>query len=182
MPWLSIYLKGIYVLEGNKFRSLNKNQVKDKIVLSIAEDNNGNIYLGNKTEGLSIITKNQTYNFKTEDGLLSNSIQAVVCDGNKVWVGSSLGLNKITFSKSFKILKIETYTDKSGLLNSEIQQNGLHLTSEHVWIGSSTGLSSILKLSKNRSQAKPLLELQSIKLHYEDVDWSKKDAKLNAWG
>ena len=182
MPWLSIYLKGIYVLEGNKFRSLNKNQVKDKIVLSIAEDNNDNIYLGNKTEGLSIITKNQTYNFKTEDGLLSNSIQAVVCDGNKVWVGSSLGLNKITFSKSFKILKIETYTDKSGLLNSEIQQNGLHLTSEHVWIGSSTGLSSILKLSKNRSQAKPLLELQSIKLHYENVDWSKKDAKLNAWG
>lgn len=182
-PWVSIYQKGIYVFNGTNFQAINKAKgVKDKIILSIAKDKKGNIYLGNKTEGLTIVTRDKTYSFKTNDGLLSNSIQSVVCDGNNVWVGSSLGLNKITFSPEFKLVKVETLNEKTGLLNSEIQQNALFLTKENVWIGSSTGLSSIPKVSKNRSLVKPLLELQSIKLYFEDVDWSKKDAEINKWG
>lgn len=183
IPWLSIYQKGIYVFNNGQLRSVaSSSGVSDKIVLSIAKDKRGNIFLGSKTMGLIIINGNKKHVFTTKDGLISNSIQSVVCDGNIVWLGSSLGLNKITFSKDFRIVKIETFNEKTGLLNSEIQQNGLYLSSDKIWIGSSTGLSSMTKESKNRSQAKPLLELQSIKLFYEDVDWAKKGAKINKWG
>ena len=182
-PWVSIYQKGIYVFDGTNFKSINKSKgLKDKIVLSIAKDKKGNVFLGNKKEGLTVVTKDKSLVFTTVNGLLSNSIQSVVCDDNIVWVGTSLGLNKLTFSSSFKLLKVETYNEKTGLLNSEIQQNTLFLTDESVWIGSSTGLSSITKASKNRSLVKPLLELQSVKLYFEDVDWSKKDASINKWG
>lgn len=182
-PWVSLYQKGMYVFDGENFVSISKNKVAlDKIVLSISKDKKGNIYLGNKTEGLTIITKSKTYSFTTQDGLLSNSIQSVVADGNTVWVGSSLGLNKLTFSGEFKLLKVETFNEKTGLINSEIQQNTILLMNENVWIGSSTGLSSILRVSKNRSLVKPLLELESIKLHFEAVDWTKKEVEVNKWG
>lgn len=182
-PWVSIYQKGVFVFDGKSFKPLSNQQVSsDKIVLSIAKDSRGNMYLGNKTHGLSVVSAQKTYTFKTSDGLLSNSIQAIVSDGNNLWLGSSLGLNKVTFSNAFEILKIETFNDKTGLLNSEIQQNGLFLTSDYVWIGSSTGLSSIEKQSKNRSLAKPLVRLHSIKLFYEEVDWRKKNVPVDKWG
>lgn len=182
-PWVSIYQKGVYTLDGERFKAISKTKTgDDKIVLSIAKDDMGNIFLGNKTEGLTVLTPKRSYNFRTTDGLLSNSIQSVVCDGNHVWLGTSLGLNKLTFSDDFKLLKVESFNDKTGLLNSEIQQNALFLSANRVWIGSSTGLSSIEKVSKNRSLAKPLVRLQSIKLYYEDVDWSKKDVKVDKWG
>lgn len=181
-PWISIYQKGVYVFDGAKFNAINKKGVRDKIVLSIAKDKKGNLYLGNKTEGLTVVTKTKVLSFTKENGLLSNSIQSIVCDENNVWIGSSLGLNKLTFSTDFKLLKVETFNEKTGLNNSEIQQNALFLTDNDVWVGSSTGLSSIAKVSKNRSLVKPILELQSVKLYFEDVDWSKKDAETNKWG
>ena len=71
--------------------------------------------------------------------------------------------------------------EKTGLVNSEIHQNAILLSNENVWICSSTGLSSMLKVSENRSFVKPLLEIESIKLYFEDVDWSKKGAVMNEW-
>ena len=181
-PWVSLYQKGVYVLNGNSFKPLSRNnKATDKIVLCIAKDKKGNIYLGNKTSGLTIVSNNKTYSFTTRDGLLSNSIQSIVADGNNVWVGSNLGLNKITFTNDFKLLKIETFNEKTGLINSEIHQNAILLSNENVWICSSTGLSSMLKVSENRSFVKPLLEIESIKLYFEDVDWSKKGAVMNEW-
>jgi ligand-binding sensor domain-containing protein/serine phosphatase RsbU (regulator of sigma subunit) len=182
-PWVSLYQKGVYAFDGTNFISISKTKgVKDKITLSISNDDKGNMYFGNKTEGLTIITKNKTFSFTVRDGLLSNSIQSVVADGNSVWVGSSLGINKLTFSDDFELLKIETFNEKTGLINSEIQQNAILLAGENVWICSSTGLSSILKESINRSFVKPLLELESIKLYFENVNWSEKEAKMNKWG
>jgi len=181
-PWVSLYQKGVYVYNGNEFKPLSNSKTTDRIVLCIAKDKKGNMYLGNKTSGLTIISQDRTHSFTTKNGLLSNSIQSIVADGNNVWIGCNLGLNKLTFTDDFKLIKVETFNEKTGLINSEIHQNAILLTNENVWICSSTGLSSMLKVSANRSFVKPLLEIESIKLYFEDVDWSKKNAEINEWG
>lgn len=182
-PLVSLYLHGVYAYDGEKFFSLTKKYKGiDNVVLSIAKDKKGTIYLGNKTNGLTIISNNKSYSITTEDGLLSNAIQSIVVDGNNVWIGSNLGLNKLTFTNGFKVFKIETFNEKTGLVNSEIHQNAILLTDKNVWICSSSGLSSMLKFSENRSFVKPILELESIKLHFENVDWSKKEVEINEWG
>lgn len=183
-PWVSLYQKGVFKFEGSRFNSISeKFKLKDKFVLSMDQDENGIIYIGHKNAGLSIIFENKVYSFSKLDGLLSNAIQSVVVDNQRtVWLGTDQGLNKLKLNDKFEIVKLESYNDKSGLINSEIQQNALLLTQNNVWIGSSSGLSRLQKVSKNRSNVKPILELESIKLFFEATDWAKKEAKVDKWG
>lgn len=183
-PWVSLYQKGIFQFDGNNFQSVSKRyKLKDKFVLSIAQDQNGNIFLGNKTEGLTIVPKNgNVVQYKTQDGLLSNAIQSVLVENETVWLGTDQGLNKLILNGNFKLLKVESYNEKGGLLNSEIQQNALLLTNAYIWIGSSSGLSRLKKISDNKSRVKPILEVQSIKLFFEDVNWKEKNSEVDKWG
>lgn len=182
-PWISLFQKGIFKFNGTSFEPISKRyKLKDKVVLSMAEDKNGTIYLGNKTDGLTILSKEGIFNFKVSDGLLSNAIQSVLTESETVWLGTDQGLNKLIFDAKFNLIKIESYNEKSGLLNSEIQQNALLLTSKYIFIGSSSGLSRLKKSSENRSRVKPIIELQSIKLFFDDVDWKQKNNTVNKWG
>lgn len=182
-PWVSLYQKGIYKYDGSKFQSISKRyKLKEKFVLSMAQDQNGTVYLGNKTEGLTIVSENGVFQFKTEDGLLSNAIQSVLVENETIWLGTDQGLNKLVLDENLKLIKVESYNEKSGLLNSEIQQNALLLTNSYIWIGSSSGLSRLKKTSENRSRVKPILEVQSIKLFFEDVDWKEKNGLVDKWG
>ena len=183
MPWVSIFQKGIYKFNGSSFESISeKYKLLDRFTLSIDEDQNGNLYFGNKTEGLTIIEPKGVHRINVKSGLLSNTIESVFCDQQTIWIGTDRGLNKLVLSDDFKILKIESYNEKSGLLNSEIQQNALLITKNHVWIGSSGGLSRLTKNSSNRSYVKPVLEISSIKLFYDEVEWKQKATSLNQWG
>ncbi len=93
-PWVSLYQKGVYAFNGQEFFAVSKKfKTVDKIVLSIATDKKGTVFLGNKASGLTVISNNKAYSFTVNDGLLSNSIQSIVVDGNNVWLGSDLGLN-----------------------------------------------------------------------------------------
>src|SRR5690606_22200647 len=115
--------------------------------------------LGHKTTGLTIITDRGVVERSKKDGLLSNQIQSVNYDKNQLWIGTDQGVNKMVFSPEFTIVGLESYNERSGLLNAEIQQNAVLITGEYVWVGSSSGLSRLQKTSDNRPNIKPVLEL-----------------------
>ncbi|MFK7787548.1 MAG: two-component regulator propeller domain-containing protein [Crocinitomicaceae bacterium] len=175
-PIVSLYQEGVYRLKNNRFTSLSDAYgLKEKFVQSIECSNDGTIYLGNKTEGLTIIsTSGKVLTFGTEEGLLSNLVQAICIDNNEVWCGSDRGLNKLIFHEG-RLSKLETLNEKGGLINSEVQQNALQLHKRHLWVGSSTGLSKINLDQNHANKADIQIELQGIKLYYEDVDWTKKN-------
>lgn len=177
-PIVSLYQKGVYVLEGNRFTSLSKKHgLKEKFVQAIACSQNGITYLGNKTEGLSVIYPSGTVKeYSTKDGLLSNLIQAICIDQSNVWCGSDQGLNKLIF-KNGELVKMEIFNEKSGLINSEVQQNTLQLYDRDLWIGASTGLSCMNVDNNHSAHFKARIELQGVKLFFEDVDWKQKKIK-----
>ncbi len=182
-PWVSVYQRGVYKLEGSNFISINERyKLKDKFVLSLAQDKNGTIYIGNKSEGLTIISNRDVFNFKKSKGLLTNAIQSIVIENETVWLGTEQGLNKLVFDSKFNLKKVESYSMKSGLVNSEILQNGLVLSAGYIWIGSSSGLSRLKKVSEYKNRLKPILELQSVKLFFEDVEWKLKGTQVDQWG
>lgn len=183
-PWVSLYQKGIFRFDGKKFQTISDNyKLKDKFVLSLVQDANGAIYIGHKNSGLSIIYENKVFNFSKANGLLSNAIQSVVVDNNRtVWLGTDQGLNKLVFNEKFELLKLESFNEKSGLINSEIQQNALLLSQNYVWIGSSSGLSRLQKVSNTRNNVKPIVELEAIKLFFEETDWKQRSLEVDKWG
>ena len=182
--WISLYQKGVYKLVGNKISNISKSLgLKEKVVLAINQDSKGNIYFGNKTRGLTIIdNKNNVQEFTKLNGLLSNSISTINIDENSIWCGTSKGLNKLKLNGN-KVLLLESYNERNGLINPEIEENGLLVISNQVWIASSTGLSS-LEISTNTSTPEPSkMEVQSIKLFFQARDWTTKEAlSHNQWG
>ena len=69
-----------------------KNELINKNVHCIAEDPNGNIWCGTEN-GISIF--NGT-NWSTPTATLSNNfVNAIVFQGNKAWIGTKMGINKI---------------------------------------------------------------------------------------
>lgn len=177
-PIVGLYQKGVYILEGNRFISLSKKyNLKEKFVHAIACSQNGTIYLGNKTEGLSVIyPSGKVSHFGTKDGLLSNLIQAICIDNSNIWCGSDQGLNKLVFNNG-KLVRTEIFNEKSGLINSEVQENTLLLYGRDLWIGASTGLSCLNIDNSHSSHVKSKIELQWIKLFFEEVDWKEKKIK-----
>lgn len=175
LPIVSLYQKGIYVLSGKGFTSLSKkHSLKERFVQSIACGDDGTIYLGNKTEGLTVVfPSGNVRNFGTKEGLLSNLVQSIQIDKKNVWCGSDQGLNKLIFQGE-KLVKLELYNDKSGFINSEVQQNALQLSGRQLWVGASTGLSRINVDINRATTFQARIDLQSIKLFFEDVDWKKK--------
>lgn len=183
MPWVSLYQKGVYRLNGDHFESVHQQfKLKDKIVLSMDEDQNGNVYLGTKTMGLIVITGEKIRTFTTREGLLSNQVQSVTCERNNVWLGTDQGLNKLIFTGEFKLTGLESYNEKSGLSNAEIQQNAVLITGDYVWVGSNSGLARLQKWGSGRTSVKPVMELQQVKLFFEEQDWKKRGMPVNKFG
>lgn len=180
---VSINQKGIFKWTGKGFESINqKYGIKDKTTLCMGMDDNGNIYLGNKTGGLNIIHNDKLYSFTTESGLLSNQIQSLLVNQNVIWIGTDRGLNRITFNQNFKIIALESHSERSGLINAEIQQNSMLLTDSHIWIGSSSGLSRLKRNSSFNKSSKPIIEINNIQLFFEDVKWKNRKLPTTKFG
>lgn len=173
-PWVSLYQKGLYQLKDKAFiRIVDKKLLNDKFIQCIEQDAAGTIYIGTKSYGITILDKGKFTQINKNNGLTSNSIQALVKKNNQLWVGTDRGIHLIK-SKSNGTFSVLTYDQRSGLSNLEVQQNALIATEDVVWVGSTTGLSRINRKENERSNIKPFIELKTVKLFYNTIDWSKK--------
>ncbi len=182
-PLVSIYQKGLYEFNGKEFvRIYHPEHFSDRFVLSVLQDDDKTLYIGTKTNGL-IILKNGTYSkVNSRNGLLSNTIQALAFLNRKLWIGTNRGIN-ILGMKNGKVISTSSLERRSGHNNTEIQQNGLIVSGELIWVGSTTGLSRINPTVKFDQVPKPMIALKSVRLFFEDVDWSKqRDCESDKYG
>ncbi len=173
-PWVSIYQKGLYRFTGKSFVAVyDAKKLNDKFILSLEEDNKGAIYIGTKSHGLIIYNNEKFDQLSKKEGLISNSIQAIKWHLGELWVGTERGINLLKRRGEGKYYII-TYDERSGLVNMEIQQNAILFSNNALWTGSGTGLSCIKRSDKSQRYLKPYIELKSIQLFYNDVDWKVK--------
>lgn len=131
----------------------------DNVIWTISEDKSGNIWIGGREKGLSILTANEKnkqsphfINFhhdeKKPNSLSNNTVQVILQDhAGTMWLGTTSGLNKA---------KIKDYTFEGTLSDSAIEFNAYHqrdglpsefitgiLEDEHenLWISTTNGLS-----------------------------------------
>ncbi|NOG98950.1 MAG: hypothetical protein HND52_13405 [Ignavibacteriae bacterium] len=92
---------GLNVYDGLNFKSYNSsNGLADNSIYSIAEDENGTIWLATK-KGLSSFNGYKFTNYFVEDGLLSNDIYSLtVVDGDNLLIGTTNGLSVFEISQN----------------------------------------------------------------------------------
>lgn len=129
--WLGTYDGGLVKMPGFdtngqlKIDKLYKNTGKDggiasNAVLSVNEDNSGNIWAATST-GLSKLLPDGTfYNFYEKDGLASSYIYSILKDSlNNFWMSSNGGIIKFNPQLPEKEIVFKNYGVKDGLVNTE---------------------------------------------------------------
>jgi serine phosphatase RsbU (regulator of sigma subunit) len=130
--------KGITVFSG----TLTLNSPKYPLIgnttpTCITSDQSGDVWIGTETQGLLCFRNGKIIKrYLKKDGLLSDLINLVSTDDNgNLYVGSSLGLNRINSKGS-----IFTYTGRNGFTGIEAKNNAVFKASDGcLWFGTAKG-------------------------------------------
>ena len=135
--------KGVSIFDPNnkiqhyKNDPFDTNSLSENSVYGVYEDDEGIMWVGTSSTGINIIDRdNETIqHIATDDGLASNTINAIAGYDKYIWIGTSNGLNKI--DKNNKI--IENYNSNEILSSMRIKY--LYLDSKkYLWMGAPEGI------------------------------------------
>ncbi len=183
--WISLYNDGVYLYDGKELTSINEkyniNEINTEVVNG---EKNGKVYFGNKSSGLTILYNGKTKTFTTKDGLLSNSITAIVFDDlNNIWIGTEKGINKIKIDENFNLISLESITETNGLISNQIVKNGLKIIDNYLWAATNKGLAKVNLIPKTNTRNPSKIVLNDIRLFFEKVNWNKYEKfKLDRFG
>ncbi|MES2515582.1 MAG: two-component regulator propeller domain-containing protein [Bacteroidota bacterium] len=142
-------------------------------VFSINEINN-HVIVGSIDEGLFIYNNSAFSNINKKNGLLSNSINVIQkTEDNTLWIGTDLGINKVTLDKNFSLQNIKAYTDEDGLKSSAIEQNASMAQNGFLYFGTGEGLVSYNSKEDIVNDIKPKVLVSDILLKYSKIDSTK---------
>ena len=114
-----------------------------------------------------------------ENGLDSDLIHSLKFDEyNDLWVGSTLGLSKITFTDESQIERIRKYNPNDGFYGKSISNDrSIYLTETGtVWIGTLNGAYKYVRENDASNKQPPLTHITSIGLFNTTYDWSSRGA------
>ena len=103
--WIGGDTKGLVRLYKNEFNYLNS---KQKQIVSITSDNQGNLYFGTSNSGLNILKDGPITSYTTKDGLSHDIVYSVFEDNdNNLWIGTDGGGLNLYKDDKFKSFSIE---------------------------------------------------------------------------
>ena len=148
--WLGSWDEGIYFLKkgSNSFVNFNTNNsqgIASNRMMSFSEDSNGIIWIGTYLRGLHyyVPAENKFYHCESTpfslNGLTNGDIRKVLVDSkNRIWIGSTLGLFRVTHDKNFKFsveaLKNQMMKDKKMQKNQSVLSL-YESQNKQIWIG-----------------------------------------------
>jgi ligand-binding sensor domain-containing protein len=117
---------------------------------SAALDSSGNLWLGAQNGTISKYDLKENhwevyYNFITDERTFS--IREIVVDGEKLWVGSDVGVSVFYSNKPPHGEITETYR-RLGDLNADVDVNKIHLVGDKIWVGTEKGVAFAPKDSR----------------------------------
>ena len=149
---------------------------------SIAEDKFGKIWFG--TDRCAV--RYDGFDFKPitiEDGLSSGVIYLMHGDkkGN-LWIGTNNGIDRIKFDSYGQINRIKNYKSKQGFKGVECNSRAIFEDNKNnLWIGTVKGLIKYNPTHDKTNVFEPLININNLKLFFEDVNWLNYSKKLNKW-
>ena len=156
----------------------------DNHVRSLTEDADGNLWIGMASKGIcklklyrnSFIIENiNTFSYidDREKGktLTSNNVYLLQLDKNQnLWVGSEVGLDKLSFDKTGNINKFKHFGKSEGFVGIETCQNSSLLDSMgNLWFGTMNGLTKYNPNSASNNPIPPIVNISAVNLNYEPL-------------
>ena len=168
--WIGTY-GGLIKFDGTKLQSFDEaDGLTEKKINTLTEDKNGNIYIGTFGGGIfkyNANSKKTITSLCAESKFISNNINSLVFQNDSVLIASTnLGLNKINFTKDFKIKSINYYGKPDGFKNLENSLNAVHRDNNNgFWFGTTKGVTLYHPAYDKQNTIKPLLRITDLKVN-----------------
>jgi len=151
-----------------------KNGLPDNSIMTVVKDKFGVIWVGTKN-GLAYYHNKKFITITIPDNYAANNINFLKTGNGSLWIGTNYGLYQLLLNNNQKYSKTSFihYTNLDGLKSLECNQNAAFIDGNFLWFGTSKGLMKFnFKKEKNAKQL-PRVHLTSIRLFYENQDWTK---------
>lgn len=178
---------GVYILNTNS-GYVNHEYSVFKNVQTIAEDWNGNMWLGTSDIGLVILKNklkaryfengklNNVEKVNTETGINSNCINTILFEKESAWIISNNGINEIKIDTYLNLIKeIKTYNKGKGFASYDNKPNTAVFDNNNViWIGSVEGLTEYKNLNHttNAVQKDIVIHINAINIEGKPINWA----------
>jgi signal transduction histidine kinase/DNA-binding response OmpR family regulator len=134
----------VSVFNGESFTHYTENDgLSNNFVISILEDQSGNIWLGTQGGGVSLFNGESFTHYGVNEGVSNNTVWSIAEDKNgNIWLGTEGGGVSVFNGESFT-----HYTEREGLANNSVwsilEDQSAPLNEIGVFIGTEKGLSKI---------------------------------------
>lgn len=179
-------VKGVYYLKGDSAVSFNNlYNIPKAPITSILQDDDGNMLMSTYDLGIIKYSRENKANPVTilnmSDGLNNDRLLFNFLDKNKnLWLGTPQGLDCINWSYYLKNGRlIINHFDKSNGYFGVESNAACADKAGNVWFGSVNGAIKYNLNSGMSRQSVPLVSITNLQLFLENVDWKKKNVKLN---
>lgn len=178
--------KGLCSFDGKGFTKFGSFTGLKLQVVSIVEDESGNLWLGSNTGGGLTRFDGENYtNISEADGLISNTVYLLVVDNSgALWIGTNKGLDlfDINYFNKSDSMKISHYGRNEGFTGIECNQNAVYKDfSGKIWFGTVKGVVMYNPKEDIPNLIPPITQMTGVKLfNKEDVDWSKFSDSINS--
>ena len=166
----------IFNVNSQTFERFNNYYKVDfNVPVSLLEDSQNNLWIGTQENGIFRIdrAKQAVKHYTIDDGLISNSIAAILEDDYKnIWISSVEGLCKLEAAvNKTEQIHIKKYISKDGLQGSEFKRNAVEkLQNGHLVFGGQNGFNVFNPVKVKDNPFIPPVVLTDFKLFNKSVN------------
>lgn len=178
--WVGTRYNGVFFIENNKafqFFGIDKNAE----ISTIAQDFKGNLWFGTRNSGVFHFDGSNIKQIKETDGFSSNLIYVLFADNSYLWIGTNLGLDRLSLSEfSNGKIDLRHYGSSEGLPDLEINLNGVLADGEDgFWIATNGGLAYYHKSYDTINTIPPKVSVTNLLLRSQQTNWNDYASEID---
>lgn len=171
---------GVYSYANNTFTFLSKEeQLFCNRARSFRVDDKNNLWIGT-SDGIYIYDGKKFNKLNEQNGLTSENVYFLEKTNDFMFVGSNKGIDKIKIASVYEFLNdatkkidVKNFSKHEGFNGVECNLNAVYKNKNgELYFGTINGIYIYNEEYDIKNTQPPILSLNTIKLNFEDVDWS----------
>ncbi len=152
----------------------------------LAEDENGNLWVGTDGGIVSFPTYKSNHKMETYNeakGLTSSNVYLLAFDRkNNLFSGNEKGLDYLEIDKEQKIINVKHYGKGEGFTGIENVQNSVFKDDDgSIWFGTINGLSKYNPENLTKNKNEPVMRISDVKLKYKSISNTTYNNFVGDW-
>jgi len=166
---------GLYFVDDTivEYYGNRKNLFRKRIIKLSYNKRNKQLWVATKNSGIYVLQNDKVKTITKKNGLSANNITALYVKDDKVWVGTTTGLDQITIKNYHSFdYEIQHFNENKGLVGNMI--NDIDIIEPNVYVATNQGISFFNYKKVKKNTASPRIYISHVKINSADTALKEK--------